>query len=214
MRLLLALLLVIGSAPALAEEDWRLEKDSDGISVWTRAVEGSKHRAVRARMIVATPIMELVALIRDTEACPEWAEFCAASHVHESVSEAEAYIYTLNDMPWPVTDRDALSHVMWTADATTGAVRMDAVATDGRLEPKKGAVRLTDASTSWSFTPTADGVLVESEAHVDPAGPIPAWITNMLLVDAPMKTMQKLRDVAATGRYADAVVDFVPNASM
>lgn len=214
MRLLMALLLVIATGPARAEADWRLERENDGISVWTRAVEGSNHRAVRARMVVDTPIMELVALIRDTQACPEWAEFCAASHVHESVSEAEAYIYTLNDMPWPVTDRDALSHVLWTADASTGAVRMDAVATGGRLEPKPGAVRLTEASTSWSFTPTEGGVLVESEAHVDPAGPIPAWITNRLLVDAPMKTMQKLRDVAATGRYADVFVGFVPNASM
>lgn len=214
MRLLLALLLVIGSAPAFAEEVWRLEKDSDGISVWTRAVEGSKHRAVRARMVVDTPIMELVALVRDTDACPDWAEFCAASHVHESVSDVEAYIYTLNDMPWPVTDRDALSHVLWTVDASTGAVRMDAVATDGRLAPKKGAVRLTDASTYWTFTPTEDGVLVETAAHVDPAGPVPAWITNRLLVDAPMRTMQRLRDVAATGRYAEVVVDFVPNASM
>ena len=99
MRLLMALLLVIATGPARAEADWRLERENDGISVWTRAVEGSNHRAVRARMVVDTPIMELVALIRDTQACPEWAEFCAASHVHESVSEAEAYIYTLNDMP-------------------------------------------------------------------------------------------------------------------
>ena len=214
MGLVMALLLVIAAAPARAEADWRLERESDGISVWTRSVEGSKHRAMRARMVVDTSIMELVALIRDTRACSEWAEFCAASHVHESMSEAEAYIYTRNDLPWPVADRDALSHVRWTADASSGAVRMDAVATTGRLAPQPGAVRLNEAVTSWSFTPTEAGVLVESEAHVDPAGPIPAWITNRLLVDAPLKTMGKLRDLAATGRYADIVVGFVPKASM
>ena len=214
MRLVMTLLLVIATAPAPAEVEWRLETESGGISVWTRTVEGSNHRAVRARMVVDTSIMERGALIRDTQACSEWAEFCAESHVHESVSEAEAYIYMRNDLPWPVADRDALSHVLWTADASTGAVRMDAKATAGRLEPQPGAVRLTEAVTSWSFTPTAGGVLVESQAHVDPAGPIPAWITNRLIVDTPMKTMRKLRDVAATGRYADVVVDFVPYASM
>lgn len=214
MRMVMTLLLVIATAPAPAEVEWRLETESDGISVWTRPVEGSNHRAVRARMVVETSIMELVALIRDTQACSEWAEFCATSHVHESVSETEAYIYTRNNLPWPVANRDALSHVLWTADASTGAVRMDATATTGRLGPQPGAVRLTAAVTSWSFTPTESGVLVESEAHVDPAGPIPAWITNRLLVDAPMKTMRKLRDVASTGRYAEVIVGFVPDAPM
>jgi hypothetical protein len=187
---------------ATATEEWRLEKDADGI------VEGSRHRAVKARMVVATPAAELAAIIRDTATCSEWAQFCAASHVHESLSPEEAYIYTLNDLPWPVGDRDALSHVTWSVD-DAGTVRMDAVATDGILEPRRGRVRLTDARSNWILAPTAEGQTeVVSEAHVDPAGPVPAWITNMLLVDAPFQTMARLRALGASGRYAGAQLDF------
>ena len=32
-----------------------------------------------------------------------------------------------------------------------------------------------------------------SDAHVDPGGPLPAWITNVLLVDAPFQTMTRMR---------------------
>lgn len=198
------------AADAPAPDAWRLEKDTDGIEVWTRAVEGSRHRAVKARMIVPTPIPELVAIIRDTEACSEWAQFCAESHIHESLSPAEAYIYTLNDMPWPVGDRDALTHVVWSTDETDGSVRMVASATEGILEPRRGRVRLTDARSNWILSPTEDGMTeVVSEAHVDPAGPVPAWITNMLLVDAPFQTMARLRDLGATGRYAGAELEFL-----
>lgn len=155
-------------------------------------------------MVVDSPIQALVAIIRDTEACREWAQFCAESYVHESLSAEEAYIYTLNDMPWPVADRDVLSHVTWTVDAETGQVDMEAVATQGILEPHPGHVRLTDARSHWTLRPLEDGrVEVETFAHVDPAGPVPAWITNRLLVDAPFRTLQQLRELGASGRYAE-----------
>lgn len=195
-------LLALGGTARGAETPWRLEKDTDGIAVWTRSVDGSPHRALRARMVVETPLAGLVAIIRDTAACPEWAQFCTESYVHERVGPAEAYIYTRNDLPWPVADRDVLSHVTWRENPETGAVEMEAVATRGRLEPLRGLVRLTDARSTWSLRQLEDGgVEVTTFAHVDPAGPVPAWITNRLLVDAPFRTMERLRALAASGRW-------------
>lgn len=194
--------------------DWRLEREEDGIRVFTRAVEDSPYRAVRATMELDVAVSALVALVMDTDACPEWAAFCKEAFIVEPVSETEAWIYTHNDMPWPVTDRDAVSHVRWYRDLESGAVWMDAIADPEHMPEERGRVRLRDAVSSWRFAPLAHGTVeVSTEAHVDPAGPVPAWITNRLLVDAPLETMQKMRAVLATGRYDDASPDFLAETS-
>jgi hypothetical protein len=192
------------------EKNWELEKSQDGIEVYTRVVIGSKHKAVKAIMTIQSSLSAAVGLVRDTSACPEWAALCKESYEHERVSETEVYVYSFNDVPWPVSDRDALAHVIWVQDPVTLAVTMTATATEGRLPEVKKVVRLTRAVTRWIFVPTNDGSLdVITEAHVDPSGPTPAWITNMLLVESPIETLTNMRAILATGRYDQAHFDFI-----
>lgn len=195
-RLKCALLLCLAPL-ASADDAWRLEREADGIRVWTRAVEDSPHRAIRARTLMASPMDAIVAVLQDTEACREWAQFCAEAHVHETIGEEEALIYTRNDLPWPIADRDVVFHVRWIRDAATGTVEMSAVATEGEMARQQGRVRLTDARSHWTLRPLDQGIEVTTEAHVDPGGPVPAWLTNRLLVDAPFRTLQRLRTLAA-----------------
>lgn len=190
--------------------EWELKRDRDGVQVYTASVEGSRHKAVRAQMTVPHAVHELVALVMDTEACPEWAALCKESSVAESVSVTEAYIYTYNDLPWPVRDRDAVGHVNWSVNPDTGEVGMTARIVAGKVDPHRRALRLSEGITSWRFTPLADGSTeVVSFAHLDPGGAVPSWITNMLLVDSPFDTMVGMRTAVATGRYQNASVPFL-----
>ena len=217
LTLLASLFFAAASLPqwaAAADTDWDLKRNKQGIQVYTRPVEGSKFKAIQAKMVVDASLTELTALILDTEACPKWADLCKEARVHQQLSPTEFYVYTYNNVPWPVSDRDALAHVRWAQDPQTFAVTMTAQATEGILEKTKGAVRLVNANTGWAFTPVAEGkVEVTMSAHVDPAGPTPAWLTNMLLVDSPFKTMKSMRKVIASGAYRSASVDFVEEPS-
>ena len=151
-----------------------------------------------------------VALVRDTDACQEWAALCKESYEAEVISDTELYVYTYNDIPWPVSDRDALAHVVWDYDPGTGAVTMLARATKDRMDKVKGAVRILKAESKWVFLPDTDGQLhIITEAHVDPNGPTPAWITNLLLVDSPFETLSRMRDLIASGRYDNHRFDFI-----
>ena len=202
------------SVQAIAAEapgtEWELKRDKDGIQVFTRAVPGSSHQAVRAEMVIDASLNSVVGLIRDTSSCPEWAELCKEASEHKVVSELELYVYSYNDIPWPVKDRDALTHVLWARNAETGVVTMNAKATQGILPETSKAVRIVEAVTNWTLTPRADGKLaVVSYAHINPNGPTPAWVTNLLLVETPFKTLQGMRRVVATGRYDDAHFDFL-----
>ena len=198
----------IASAELGDDLTWELARDRDDIQVYTASVPDSKHKAVRAVMTIPNNVRELVALVMDTDACPDWAALCKESRVAEMVSPTEAYIYTYNDLPWPVRDRDAVGHVNWVV-ADSGVVSMTAKIAEGVVEPHKRALRLTTGITSWTFSPQTDGsTQVVSFAHLDPGGTVPSWITNMLLVDSPWDTMAAMRSVVASGRYEAADVPF------
>ena len=197
--------------PAPEASDWRLDRERDDIRIYTRAVPGSRFRAVRALMLTEYSMAQLVALIRDTAACPEWANLCKSSRVVDTLSETELFIYTRNKLPWPISDRDAVAHVLWTVEDDGQVVRMSATATEGRVPEVRGVTRLREAVTGWIFRRQPDGKIeVETHAHVDPAGPMPAWIINRLLLDAPHKTLLGMRRVLDEGRYRDAQFGFLP----
>ena len=192
------------------EHPWELKRDRDGIQVYTRKVEGSKFKAVRAVMEVEASLNQLVGLVQDTTACPDWASLCKEARVVERLSDTDMYVHTLNDLPWPVTNRDAVAHVRWSQDPESLAVTMLATATPDKVPTRRGSVRIKYAETSWTFSPAPGGrVQVESLAHIDPAGGVPAWLTNRLLVDSPWDTMRDMRKIVNDGRYTDASFSFV-----
>lgn len=213
-RFIVAFLFLAGSPLAFSQEteeaEWELKRDRDGISVYTRPVEGSSYRAVQAAMTVATTPSAAVGLIFDTDACPQWADLCKESRVFEEVSDKEMYVYTLNDIPWPVSDRDATTHVEWHHDEDDGTVTMTATVVGDKLPETPRTVRLSEGTTSWEFRPVSDGQLeIISRAHIEPGGAIPGWLSNRLLVDSPFTTMEGMRDMLLSGRYDDAEIAFL-----
>ena len=80
----------------------------------------------------------------------------------------------------------------------------------GTVEKNTGVVRLTQATASWTFKPLENGVVqVTSQAHVNPGGALPGWMTNLFLVDAPFKTLLNLKRAVNKAKYKHALVAFV-----
>ncbi len=194
-----------------AEEEWELKRDRDDIQVYTRSVEGSPYDAVRTITVADdVRLSSFVALIVDAEACPDWADRCAESYVIEQVSATENYVYTHNDLPFPVKDRDVVSHVIWTQEPDTLIVEMNSEAVAGRHEEVRGRLRLQMAEASWRFEPLGGGqIRIISDAHIDPGSALPGWVTNMLLVDTPFETMKSLVQEVRNPKYRDAQLGFI-----
>ncbi|MFT6100012.1 MAG: hypothetical protein ACJAYF_002563 [Arenicella sp.] len=211
-KLCLSLLLIPNLAFAQIENieyKWEEKRNKNGIVIQTSNVAGSSFRAVRGEMTVTGSIASLVALVEDMKSCPKWADLCREARVEKRVSATESYAYVYNDIPFPVSDRDVYTHVVWTQDPVTKRLTMTSTATSGGT-PKSKAVRIENAVSQWHFSTNQDGTItVESFAHIDPNGPTPAWLTNMMLVDSPYKSMTKMRNIIESGGYADANVPFL-----
>ncbi|MBT8114457.1 MAG: hypothetical protein KJP04_03710 [Arenicella sp.] len=207
--------LLIATLPAASQQQgvdysWELKRDKDNIRIYTSPVADSKYKAVRAVTTITGKVSSAVALVLDVEACPRWAELCEKSELLETLSPTESYIYTLNDLPFPVKDRDVVALVEWTVNSATGRTSMNSIATSKDLVPVGRAIRLRDAIAQWHFEQVDENTIqVESFAHIDPNGVTPAWITNMLLVDSPFKTLKKMTAIVESGQYDKTTVPFL-----
>lgn len=210
-RWLLTLLLLALSSPAWsAEEGWRQEKDQDGIQIYTRAVDGWSIREIRGVTRFRGRLTSLVAVIDDAAASPELNEFVAKASVEKRDSATRYQLYSLTDMPWPLTDRDVLTQREIVQDKATLAVTITDVAIDNVMPAKKGLVRIVKSRQQWTLTPVPEGgVRVEWRTLTDPAGPIPSSLLNALSVSTPFTTLGKLKDLAQRPKYAQARLAFV-----
>lgn len=192
------------------EYNWVLKRDKTGIKIFTSSVKGSKYKAIRAEMQVDASVNSLVGLVFDSPSCSKWADLCKEERLLETVSPSEHYMYVYNDIPFPVKDRDVVAHVVWEYDEIKKKATMTSIASSGRLDKTK-AVRIEKAVANWHFTALGNGkTLVENFAHIDPNGPTPAWLTNLLLVDSPFKTLKRMRKIVESGKYDDYQPGFIP----
>jgi hypothetical protein len=209
--LFVASLLLCASSTVYADNVWRLRKDEDNIQVYTRKVDGSPFDAVRTVTVMQdVRLSALTALIIDAEACTNWASRCVESYVYQRLSESDAYVYTHSNMPFPIKNRDVLTHAVWSQDATSLTVRVDSEATTGILDNIAGRLRLTQLRLGWIFKPLESGAVeISNEAHIDPGSSLPGWITNLLLVSIPYETMHGFVLEVTKAKYQDAVISFV-----
>lgn len=191
--------------------EWQLRRDKRGIQVYTGKVADSKYRAVFSTMQLQADPQSIAALLLDLPNCRKWASMCKEARIEKSIDDNQNIVYGLNDLPFPVRDRDSYSKVTWSFNNDTGVIAMDSESLAESAYPsRKGVIRIDTAHAAWRIVPSENGMsIVENYVHVDPNGKVPTWLTNMLLVDGPYKALRKMRKVIRSGDYQKAEVAFV-----
>jgi hypothetical protein len=203
-KLILALSLCWAVDPALANSEWRVDKDKNGIRIESRAVDGWDIREIRGSTEYTGPISSLINVINDASAAPRLNEIVSESRVTERTADGNQHVYMVLDMPWPLQDRDVLMLRETKRDPQTGIVTIVDKATQDVMQPKEGLVRMVRSSNQWQLSPKPGGsILVELRMLSDPAGKIPASLINSMSVDAPFKTLSQLKEIATEPKYAD-----------
>lgn len=191
----LCALLHISAATAQPETDgWHLKRQRDDISVYTRAVDGSRFAEFRGTTTLFCSGDEFLALYRDADALTEWLYNVTSAELIEHESDDNFVTHTATRAPWPAKHRDSVVRSRIERDPTSGVITIrlsseaDAIATMDRH------VRVQRLAGLWRLTPRDEGGLtVEYRAHVDPGGGLPAWLVNAFVVDAPFDTLRALR---------------------
>lgn len=187
--------------PAENDNAWTLRKEDGQIRVYTIDQPGSSFKAFKAVGVIDAPIENLMAVMINPGSCVEWVYNCTESRALGEGAFHDRYAYSVNDMPWPVTDRDYVLRIRTRGNQSSGEVVMDLNATPNKLAANEDRVRVDRSDTLYRFTPEGDSTRMVWIQHTDPNGSLPGWLVNSLLVDIPVRSMQALERVANFEKY-------------
>ena len=180
---------------SLANNDWELSKDKDGIKIYTRQTETSKIKEFKALTTIKAGVDELVGVLRDIEHYPGWISDIKKAEVLKRVGENELYYHLEIAVPWPMSNRDIPLHWKVIKNDSDGSAKIVVSGKPEYLDEKDGIVRMPKAAGLWQFTPLENGITeIRYQFLGDPGGSIPSWIVNMMLVDGPFNTLSNLKE--------------------
>lgn len=198
---------------SLAAAEWNLEKDKDGIQVFTSAVAGSDYKAFRGETIINAELNQLMALLDDTEGFVHWMFNCKSPKLLYKASLLDRYQYLINDFPWPAADRELILRNEISQDPATRITRVKLSGVDVNALPaaakaamptKTDAVRVEEVVGFFELTPLSDSqTKVIFQLHLNPVGSLPSGLVNAMIVDNPFETLKAMRKRVALPEYAN-----------
>ncbi len=196
------------STDASPEYDWQFAKDQSGVKVYTAAVAGSKYKIFKGVTILDTSMASVLGVLSDSPACSKWIDLCRHSETIEFTSFNRRVIYQVNDLPFPVRDRDIVVLATTSYQAETGSFIL-ALESKPDLYPLKKLTRIRLSYGSYTLIPVAeDQIKVVWEHFADPAGFFPSILVNALIVDIPLHSLVNLKKLVAEEKYQFLEIDF------
>jgi hypothetical protein len=187
------LFLCAAIAAANTTEEWSLDKQENGIDIYTRPVPGSGIREFKGVAEVDANIEKILALLKDSSRFKTWFPNTPESKLLARDGNV-AYQYSVMGTPWPMDDRDNVLRSVTTRDESTGIVGIEITAAPDYYPVQEGRVRVQKAHGTWTIKPIGpDKTHVTFTMHLEPGGGIPQWIINARIVASPFEALTNLR---------------------
>ncbi len=190
-----------------ANQSSKLILDKNNIKIWSYKVPKSPLSGFIATTTVKSSLSGLVSLITDTQNANRW--LYRTSRIDVLARDDGQQFFTIRvitDVPWPLTDREALVDVRITQDKT-GRVRIDSneSVSASKYPVADCCLRMPMVKGYWLFKPVGNGMVeVTMSGHADPGGMIPKGLVNFLIQEHPYNTLQGLRRVIGDTTYQKA----------
>ena len=194
-RLLVMLALVGCTGVAHAAPKWKWIAREAGVAVAEREVPGRGFPTFRGVGVVKASIFQVLGVLSDTKRHTQWMDRCVEARLLRKISEKEYIVYSRTDVPWPISDRDAVYHSRVHVDRKRHIVDIRFRAVASPLKGKvKGVVRMTRLRGHYKLTAhSLNSTLVDFQVDADPAGSIPKWLARAATRRLPLQTILKLR---------------------
>ena len=173
---------------------WELVKKGQGIQVYAAKVPDYPVKSIRTELEMDAKLPQVMATIMDVANYKTWVYHCKKSTILQKISPNEVIYHHITDAPWPVSDRDQVSHFKLT-QKPDGTVLINSHTVNDVMAEQAGYVRVKNAKAQWKLVPLNNGkVKAEYELFFDPAGEVPPWIINTFIANGPFESMVKLKE--------------------
>ena len=182
----------------ITPSDWELQKNSDDIKVYTRDVSGSEYKEIKVDLTVKSTLAGVSKVFNDVPSTINWSYNCTQAKVLKKISTYDYYVYNVYTAPWPVSDRDVITHVVQTQDTTTKVITVNIVGVKDFIPEKEGLVRVESTKITSTFTPLKNGLVqIIYQIHTDPGGSIPSYLVNLFVYDAPFNSFLSFKKIVS-----------------
>jgi len=179
---------------AVGQTDCVLQKDQDGIKVFTCHAGDSPFKIIKAQFTLNASIAELEKFILDAENYVTWQYNTYESNVIQIINSREIIYYAAIRAPWPVSDRDMVAHIKIIKQKENEGVVIETRGMPGLIPEKDGRVRVPSSMATWTVKELGVNKLsVEYFITIDPGGAVPAWMVNMVSAEAPYYSFKNLK---------------------
>jgi hypothetical protein len=171
--------------------DWKLEKNSNDVKVYTRLTTGSDIKEFKAITTIDASKIKIAKVIMNVSDYVNWYPDILESSLLKTISTKERIVYYKLDLPWPADDRDAVLKLKLTEQSN--AITINVSSMSNYKSKVDGVVRINHVEGSWKLTTEGQKTKLTYRLLANPAGNLPTWVINMMIVDNPYETMLALK---------------------
>ncbi len=146
--------------------------------MWTRDVDGSSVREIKAQTFVEIPAERVWSVLKDVEKYPEFMPYMVEVKVIERPAPDIATVYQCVAPP-VVEKRDSIVEVVNTADERMGTYTTEWHSVDKGPAPRENTVRVNGVRGQWLLERIGDAhTRLTYTLFTEPGGSVPGWIVN------------------------------------
>ena len=208
--ILISTIIILKCLILSAQSDWKLSSEKEGIKIYTSNIPESKIKAIKVECEFSATASQLVAVLLDVKAAPEWVYHTKSCVLIKQVSASELYYYSEINLPWPAHNRDFIAHLTVSQNPYNGVITVDGPAVPEIVPVKEKTVRIYHSVGKWIITPLGyDRVKVAYTLHVDPGGTLPSWLVNMFATEGPQQIFKSLKLQLLKSAYRNVSLAFI-----
>jgi len=181
------------SVQDFSQNNWEIDKNKDGIKVYTRVEKGSNFKAFKAIVEVDNSIDEIIKILKNVSEYTNWYGYTKTSKLLKTENDIQ-YNYVETIFPWPYSNRDMVYKMSIEKDSS-GAVKVLLKGLPNYIPKKKGIVRMKKAEGYILLQPNNGKTEIIYVFHSEPGKNTPAWLANNSIADLPFKTLSGLKKI-------------------
>ncbi|MCH2020856.1 MAG: START domain-containing protein [Saprospiraceae bacterium] len=178
----------------IVAQSWTLAKDKNGVKIETRFIDGWSIKEYRATVFIKTSLKKAVEAYRDPVKRKKFMKRSIEVANLKVVSKNEIITYNLGNAPWPVLDRDNITHSLF-SKPSENQIKITMNSLPNYINEKSNIVRIPRSKGFWLFTDMGNGkIKVVQQSVADLGGSVPDWVVNSTIVEGPYDTLLALKN--------------------
>jgi len=169
------------SASSASASAWRLRHSEKGINLYSQKSGNSDYLQVKANVIFNVAFSDLLAQFNNDDKCWKWIKKCKIVKLLTQISDDEKIIYSVLNMPWPLSKRDFVFRSVRKIEILKGCATLELSPVNGVYKSTKyirAKSTITYRIKSLSTTSSSLSIVMHSEL----GGTTPTSLINSLIV--------------------------------